>query len=319
MKKQLAILFGTAAVTGAATYGLINTINEVLIKRKIELPEAITKKFSENEGNIPEEYKAAALKWVEDYGYEKYEMISDDGLRLRGYLLRPEKASDVYVFCAHGYRSDGKGEWSRYAKHYVAELGFNMFFVDHRASGESEGEIIGFGHYEHKDCLKWLTFLNDTFGKDIQIILHGISMGSATVLLMSGNEALPENVRFTVSDCGYTSALDEFRYKMDSLGIPTGPLFTLLVGTNRKKGGYDFHKDTNALEAVKRAKLPILFVHGAEDKFVPTHMVYEHYEAYSGEYKDILVVEGAQHAESYYFAKEEYEKKIDGFIEKFIK
>ncbi len=319
MKKQLAILLGAAAAAGAATYGIANLITDVLVKRNIELPDWFLEKFTENSSNIPREYRIAALKWVENYGYEKLEMMSDDGLRLRGYLLRPEKESDVYVFCAHGYRSDGKGEWARYAKFYVEDMGFNMLFVDHRASGESEGEIIGFDSFEHKDCLKWLGFMNDTFGKDIQIILHGISMGSATVLMMSGSEKLPENVRFTVSDCGYTSALNEFKSKMDSLGIPTGPLFPVIAGINVKKAGYDFHKDTNAFDAVKRAKLPILFIHGAEDKFVPTFMVHELYEAYTGEYKDLLIVEKAQHAESYYFGKEAYEKKIIEFVKKFIR
>ena len=87
-------------------------------------------------------------------------------------------------------------------------------------------------------------------------------MGSATVMLMTGNENLPENVKFTVADCGYTSAMDEFNYKIDTLKLPFRPIIPIVKVINRKKAGYDFQKDTNALAAVKNARVPILFIHG---------------------------------------------------------
>lgn len=317
MKKLGALLtLGTAA--GAGIYAANNYLHEALINRNFRVPEVVSKFISETDDNDMESICEENMKWLTDYGMELHHMINDRGQRLQGYLLRPKEPSDVYVFGSHGYKSDGKGEWCHFAKHYVEELGFNLFFVDHQAAGESEGEYIGFASHESKDSLKWLKYMTETFGEDIQIILHGISMGSATVMLMSGSEDLASNVRFTIADCGYTSALDEFNYKIESLKLPLKPLVPIINAINLKKADYDFGKDTNALEAVSKAKVPMLFIHGGDDKFVPTYMVYLLHNACTAEYKDLLVVPGAEHARSYHIDKKSYEGKMDEFISKFI-
>ena len=320
MKKHLVALGGAAAVIGAAAYGASDMLFNALISRKFRVPAAVSKFITEKDDNgansLENSYKVN-MKWLMDYGFERHELISDRGQKLRGYLMRPDKPSDVYVFGSHGYRSDGKGEWCYFAKFYVEELGYNFFFVDHQSHGESEGEYIGFASHEHKDCLKWLGYMNDTFGNDIKIILHGISMGCATVMLMTGNESLPVNVKFTVADCGYTSAMDEFSYKIDTLKLPFRPIIPIVEAINHKRAGYDFQKDTNALGAIKNVRVPVLFIHGDKDLFVPTKMVYELYDACTSE-KDLLVVPGADHAKSYHIDKEGYEKKVKAFVEKYI-
>lgn len=320
MKKAGALL-ALGAAAGAGIYKFHEGIFHALIEREFIIPPAIAKIITSDDGSSENEKKKVAeenLRWLENYGYETYTMVNDRGQKLCGYLMKPEKESKIYVFGAHGYRSNGRGEWCHYAKHWVEELGYNMFFVDHQAAGESEGRYVGFSSYESKDALKWLGFMLTEFGSDIQIILHGISMGSATVMLMTGSGELPENVRFTIADCGFTSAYDEFASKLKPLHMPEISL-SFINAINRRKAGYDFRKDTNALEAVKKAKIPILFVHGGKDDFVPTYMGYQLHEACSSEYKDILIVPEADHARSYYFGKNEYDAKIDEFIAKFIK
>lgn len=321
MKKLTSAVAAAAVLTGGAAYAASDALFKALIKRDFKIPEAVSRFITEKEEKEGEEslenpYKVN-MKWIEDYGFERHTMISDRGQKLRGYLMRPEKPSDVYVFGSHGYRSDGKGEWCYFSKFYVEEMGYNFFFVDHQSHGESEGEYIGFASHEHKDCLKWLTYINDTFGKDIKIILHGISMGSATVMLMTGNDTLPENVKFTVADCGYTSAMDEFSYKIESLKLPFRPLVPIISAINHKRAGYDFQKDTDALSAVKKARVPVLFIHGDKDLFVPTHMVYELYDACTSE-KELFIVEGADHAKSYHIDKAGYEARVKSMVEKYL-
>lgn len=320
MKKQLISLAGVTAAAGTAAYGVSDMLFKALISREFRVPKAVSKFITEKEegGENPLEAKyKACMKYIQDYGFERHEMLSDRGQKLRGYLMRPQKPSDVYVFGSHGYRSDGKGEWCYFAKFYVEVMGWNFFFVDHQSHGESEGEYIGFASHEHKDCLKWLGYMNDNFGSDIKIILHGISMGSATVMLMTGNEALPDNVKFTVADCGYTSAMDEFDYKIDSLKLPFRPIIPIVSAINHKKAGYDFQKDTDALSAVKKARVPMLFIHGDKDLFVPTKMVYELYDACTSE-KELFVVPGADHAKSYHVDPEGYEARVRAMAEKYL-
>ncbi len=321
MKKSGIAAIALGAASGVGLYKFYEWAFNALIDRNFKAPEALSNFLTEveNPGSAEEEKRIGNdMKWLLDYGFEKHSIVSDRGHRLQGYLMRPKKESNVYVFGSHGYRSDGKGEWCHYSRYYVETLGYNMFFVDHQAAGESEGQYIGFSSYESQDSMKWLRYMIDTFGEDIEIILHGISMGSTTVMLMTGNENLPENVKFTVADCGFTSAMDEFTYKLESLHIPKIPLLPAVKHFHKQRVGYDFQKDTNALEAVSKAKIPMLFIHGSKDKFVPTFMAHKLYDACSSSYKDILIVEGADHAMSYREGKEEYEKRVYSFAEKFI-
>lgn len=317
--KKAGLFIAAAALTGGVAYTASDALFRALIAREFKIPKGVSRFITQGGESDSEadKLRKANMAYLEQYGYERHSIVSNRGHKLCGYLMRPEKPSDVYVFASHGYRSDGKGEWCYFTKFYVEQMGYNLFFVDHQSHGESEGEYIGFASHEHKDCLKWLRYINDTFGKDIKIILHGISMGSATVMLMSGSEELPSNVVFTVADCGYTSAMDEFNYKIETLNLPFRPIIPIVCHINRKKAGYDFQKDTNALGAVKKSHVPILFIHGDKDDFVPTKMVYELYDACSTE-KDLLIVEGADHAKSYYINKEGYEAKIKAFVQKYV-
>lgn len=316
MKKCTKLILGAAGVA-AAGYGVCTLIDELLFNKKLVLPESVGAKFSGCDMSHLRELLTNNLKWVEDYGYEKHYMVSDRGEHLVGYLLKAKEPSDIYVFGAHGYRSYGKKEFCGFAQYYLSR-GINVFFPDHIASGESEGTHCSFGYHEREDCLKWLGYMKDTFGEDIKIILHGVSMGSATVCMMSGRDALPENVKFTVADCGFTTAKALFKFKMDALKIPDCGLLRGVNFANKMNHGFDF-RDIEPVESVKNAKVPMLFVHGKEDNLVPAFMAQELYEACASEYKDILIVEGADHAQAHVNGKQEYELKIDEFIEKFMK
>ena len=245
-------------------------------------------------------------------------MVSDRGEKLVAYLLKPEKESNVYVFAAHGYRSYGKKEFCGVGQYYI-ERGYNLFIVDHVASGESEGEYCTFGYNETKDSLKWLDYMTETFGKDIKIILHGVSMGAATVMKMSGSGLLPENVKMTVADCGFTSGPDFFSYRVNKINnkIPAKALVKIWNNVNKSRTGFDLYS-VEPVKSVENATLPMLFIHGEEDGLVPCFMVYELYESCGSENKDLLVIEGADHAQSYMVGKEKYTDKLGKFIDSYI-
>lgn len=255
--------------------------------------------------------------WARQQNYEEFTFINERGQSLKGWLLRSDEPSDVFVFCSHGYRSSGFGEYGKFFKFYNS-LGYNVFFVDHQAAGKSAGKYIGFGYYESSDALEWLDFLKEHFGSEIKIILHGISMGCATVLLMSSSDRIKDNVKFIIADCGFTSAWNQFEFNLKSWHVPAFPVLNVANGCSKIIAGYDF-KDTNTIECVKNAKVPILFIHGSEDDFVPTYMCDELYNACNSEYKEKHIIEGAWHAESYKVSPDEYEGYVKGFIDRYIK
>lgn len=315
MKKKLSLL-KTAVGVGAAGYLVCDLVSNLITNRKFVIPQQIGDMVAGANMDDVRALREDYMNRLESHGYERYTMTTDDGVKLEGYLMRPEKPSNVYVFAAHGYRSTGKGEYCGFSQYYL-DRGYNIFFVDHRAAGESEGNYIGFGYFEHRDCLKWLEFMNETFGKDISIILHGVSMGSATVMLMSGSPDLPENVKLVVADCGYTSAWNEFEFKLSSMHIPAWPLLPAVNKLNIRKAGYDF-RDTSAINAVRKAKTPFLFVHGGADDFVPTYMAYQLYDACASKEKELMIIDGADHASSFVKDRPKYEAKLDEVISKYV-
>ena len=162
--------------------------------------------FSDNKNHVREFtlYRDGAAQRLRSAKQERMTIPSDRGEVLCGfYLPCGEKPSGKIAFLVHGYRSDHAEAAGMFMDYYHSR-GFDLFCCDHTASGESGGKLIGYDVYESQDCLKWLKVLTERFGENTQIVLHGFSMGGATVLKMS--DRVPENVRFIVSDCGFADA-----------------------------------------------------------------------------------------------------------------
>lgn len=309
MKKAIKAL-GIGAVSA---YALCTAVDEVLFNRKLTPSPKISRKVSACDTEHLGTYLEENLKWVENYGYERHFIVSDRGERLVGYFMKAKGESNRFVFCAHGYRSYAKKEFAAVIQYYLAN-GINVFMIDHVASGESEGKYCTFGFNEKKDCLKWLYYMNETFGSDIEIILHGVSMGGATVCMLSGDPNLPKNVKAVISDCGFSLATEFFSHKLSKMGIKGKVLVDLVNLTSKINHGIDFKKIA-PIEEVKKAKLPFLFIHGEKDNLVPSYMARELYEACASDKKTLLIIENADHAQAYFKDKQKYESVLKEFLE----
>ncbi len=219
------------------------------------------------------------------------------------------------AICFHGYTSKGMSDYIGLSDYYL-KRGYAMLLPDARAHGESEGEYIGFGCLDRKDALGWINWVIQEVGEDVEIVLHGTSMGGATVLMASGLD-LPSQVKGIVSDCGFTSPKEVFTHVLNSMyHLPAFPVIQGADLMNRKLAGYGMD-ECNAKREVAHAKVPILFIHGSNDTFVPTHMCNEIYECCASP-KKMLIVEGAAHAESYYKDTEKYEQALNEFFEEIM-
>ncbi len=252
--------------------------------------------------------------WLSARKSEHLTIKSRDNLTLHGDLYPADGESDTLVICSHGYTSNGWDSCSTVGSYFVKK-GYDTLLVDNRAHGKSEGDYVGFGILDRFDILKWIEYMNETHPKK-NIILYGVSMGAATVLMTAGFD-LPENVKAVISDCAFTSPFDVFSHILKrDYHLPKFPVMNINDAMCQKTAGYRF-KDYSTLEAVKNTKLPILFIHGEKDNFVPTEMSRQNYGA-CVTMKDLLIVENASHAASYYEAPEIYEKKVDEFLAKII-
>ena len=316
MKKSAKVMLRATAAVGLTVYGACTLIDELLLNRKFIPSPEFSAKVTGCDMSHLEEATKRGIAALEEYGLERIYMLSNRGQKLTGYLMKPEKESKVYAFCAHGYRSDGKGEFCKIA-HYYLSKGINVFMPDHVASGESEGLHCSFGYYESQDCLKWLAYLRDKFGSDITFILHGVSMGAATVMMMSGNDTLPESVKLAIADCGYSTAIGEFTEKLDAMHLPSKLIIGCVNAVNKINLRFDFN-DIRPVDSVKNAKVPMLFIHGTGDTFIPYSMSEECYNACGSEYKELLLIDGADHAQSYPTDKATYSAKLDEMIDRFV-
>lgn len=254
-------------------------------------------------------------EWMLEQPHEDVWITSHDGLKLHGTYFKGEEG-DKAVICFHGYTSEGLNDYGSLS-HYYLKHGFRMLLIDERAHGCSEGEHIGFGCMDRLDGERWVKWMVEKAGEDVQIILHGNSMGGATVLMMSGLK-LPEQVKGIISDCAFTSMKDVFTHVLHSMyHIPAFPIIQIASWINTKKVGYGLD-DCNSAREVEKAEVPILFIHGDKDVFVPCWMTEEAYK-HCASPKTKLIVEGAGHGESYYKDTEGYERAMDSFIGGVIK
>lgn len=263
--------------------------------------------IEENRERIQEQKEA----WIARTGREDAQITSEDGLALKGDVFWTDRTGHRWLIAVHGYT--GKRTDMLNIASFYGEKGYNVLTPDMRSHGESEGTYIGMGWLDRLDILRWIDYLTE-LDPQAEIILHGVSMGGATVMMVSGEE-LPGNVKGIVEDCGYTSVWDIFADELSYLfHLPSFPLLYAADGIAYLRAGYEF-KTASAAEQVKKSGTPTLFIHGSEDTFVHTDMVYEVYDACAAP-KDILVVEGAGHGEAYCMDPEAYFEKVFTFIEK---
>ena len=301
--------------TAGAAAGAVKLFNKVIPRQdgvKVDMDEmADMQKWEEYKKQIgpKKEYLLAQPS-------EKITIKSRDGLALCGTYFTASEPSDSVAICFHGYTSSAMSNAS-FAS-FLHKQGINCLLVDNRSHGESEGQYIGFGVLDRYDCLSWLEYMNNKLGGKARFMLYGVSMGASTALMAAGMDEFPENVEMIVADCGFTSPEDVFThilkrdYKMSKF-----PVMNINNIICRKKAGYGFG-DCTTLETLKKAKCPVLFVHGKNDDFVPVWMSEKNFEVCTSA-KDLLLVENAGHGASYYENSELYESKVSEFLDKYFR
>lgn len=242
--------------------------------------------------------------------HEDTYITSADGLKLHGTFF-PSEGSKKIAICFHGYTSEGMNDYSTLALFYLKH-GYNLLLVDERAHGQSEGKYIGFGCLDRHDAKLWIEEMIKKLGEDCKILLHGDSMGGATVLMTTGLE-LPPQVKAAVSDCAFTSAWEVFSSVLKNMyHLPAFLILPIANKMVKKNAGYELD-ECNARVEVAKAKIPILFMHGDADTFVPCSMVHQLYSVCNTE-KKLVIIEGAGHVESCYRDAKLYEGAIESFI-----
>lgn len=234
------------------------------------------------------------------------------------FMAAPRKTNRTAVV-VHGY-TDNAVSMLFLAYMYHHDMGMNVLLPDLHGHGKSQGREAGMGWKERWDVLRWVA-IADSLYRDTtdvsRIVVHGVSMGAATTMNLSG-EKTPEAVRCFVEDCGYTSAWDEFSDQLGKqFGLPDFPLLYTASAVCKLRYGWSFGEDS-PLKQLKKSHKPMLFIHGASDTYVPTAMVYPLYRAKPVP-KELYVAPGSEHAKSYRDHRQEYTAKVRAFVDRWFK
>lgn len=241
-----------------------------------------------------------------------------DSTRLHALFVKAPRKTALTAIVVHGY-TDSAVDMLQFACFYNKELGMNVFLPDLHANGKSGGKAMQMGWNDRDDVLRWAAIADKVF-KDstghARIVIHGWSMGGATTMNVAG-ENTPDYIKCFIEDCGYTSAWDEFSHELDQMfGLPDFPLLYTASALCKVGYGWSFG-EASPMRQVTKCRKPMLFIHGGNDDFVPTRMVYTLYAAKPAP-KMLVVFHGSAHAKSFKDHKELYGLWVKTFLRKYL-
>ncbi len=318
--KNILISSTVAASTMAALAGAVVTSSKYLMKVALdrELPKSSSKNTEKLTGSkkfveFLDSNSAYEKALAEDPSLESVEIRTEDDVILVGHWYENPKAKRIIV-AMHGWRSSWARDFGAISS-FWHKNGCSVLYAEQRGQNNSGGDYMGFGMLERHDCLEWVRWINDKVGTKLPIYLAGVSMGASTVLMASELE-LPENVHGIIADCGFTSPHAIWKHVAEkNLHLSYGIIGKIANDLCKKKINLS-SKEYSAPFALSKTNVPVIFIHGSDDKFVPIEMTYENYKACASP-KRLLVVPGAEHGLSYFTDQKAYEKAVLEFWQDF--
>jgi fermentation-respiration switch protein FrsA (DUF1100 family) len=254
------------------------------------------------------------IKKAAELPFQRIFIEARDGITLAGKYYHVKNGAPLILFF-HGYRGsalrDGHGILL-----YAQKAGYNALLVDQRGHGKSGGKTITFGMKERYDCMDWIHYINRRFGDHTPIVLAGISMGASTVL-MTADFGLPVNVKGMMADCPYSATKEILREVMKQMKFPVNVTYTAVKLGAKIFGRFDI-EEHSVVKSMENCYLPVLFIHGEEDYFVPCKMSEECFDACVSEDKKRVVVKGAAHGMSFCVDGELYKRELDEFLDRIL-
>lgn len=309
------VAVATLGTVGALSYTVTHALVTVATDRKFNINPSIgIKKMVSGCKNIAiiEDNCAKNAKKLECCGCEAVFIKARDGARLAGHLHLCDNAKRT-VIAMHGWRSSWAKDFGAVSEFFHSNL-CNVLYPEQRGQNNSGGEHIDFGLTERFDCADWVSYINSRKElSSLPIYLCGVSMGATTVLMATGLP-LPSNVVGVIADCGFTSPSAIWKHVASkNLHLSYNPLRAAMVRSICKKKLNLDPDGYSTVDAMKKCRIPVLFVHGGGDHFVPMEMTLENYKSCASE-KRLFIVSDADHGMSYFTDRDGYEKEVLRFF-----
>lgn len=224
-----------------------------------------------------------------------------DGVRLDGWLARPQLANGNCVMVLHGIGNSREGS-AGYASLFL-DQGYSVLLPDSRGHGTSGGALVTYGLWEKYDVLDWARWLR----QQNCLALYGLGESLGGSVLIQG-AALGHDFHAIVAECAFADlqAIAESRVKQI---LPVTPWFVVPSAMTFAKYRYGLDlRQVSPLESMRRTSTPTLLIHGLQDSRTP----YWHSQALAqASAQSVLwLVPNAQHTGAYSAAPIEFRRRV---------
>lgn len=317
MAKSVKTFLKAAAGVTVACLAVGEFAYERILSRKFTSSENDCRMINPDETEFygkPEAQKDADSWFVAMRPEDTY-LVGSTGKKMHANIFMQSENTDKWAIVIHGYTSSPRGMAPQ--GRFFYNKGFNVLMPTMISFGKDEQKYCSMGYHDRYYIKDWINYIL-SINPDAQIAILGVSMGSATTMLVTGEEDLPQNVKCSIADCGYTSCWEEFSTQCTAMyKVPAFPVMNFVNTVSKLRGNFDFKK-CSPLLAVSKSVTPTLFIHGELDTFVPYRMMGRLFDACTAE-KEKLSIPDATHANSVDIHPEIYFPAVGKFVDRYIK
>lgn len=300
-KKIVRIVIGilvvlSIAYTGASYY-MMQVVTEPKVLSYNQIKTRLQERYSINIDEIP---------------VSKTTVSASDDFKIETFIYRNPNPSGRVIVLSHGIRQNGQSMLNFFPMYQA--LGFDIVGFSYRNHGESSKSFTTLGKYEVKDLQAVMDYAHSQFGENVKYGIHGVSMGASVMIKYAAQNEAKGKYHFLISDCAFADfgALLNTRFKEDYSTISFLPLVQSSNFISKIIGRGDFFENQPKRD-VENITVPMLFVHGKKDAYIPIDHVYQLHSAKKGK-KILFEVEEGVHAENLYADKTGYNSAVEKLL-----
>jgi len=245
-----------------------------------------------------------------DLSGQSIEFQSESGATIHGWFIRGEKGAGA-ILLMHGVRSNRLSLLER--ARFLSRAGYSVLCIDLQAHGESSGDRITFGYLESRDAQAAVKFLR-TQAPDERIAVIGISLGGAAALLASPRLEVDAIVLEMVYPTIEEAVSNRLTMRLGRWASLLTPLFMWQIKPRLGVGP----EALRPIDRVGEISAPKFFIAGSADQHTTVAESRRMYEL-AREPKELWIVDGAEHVDLHSFVGKEYERRVLGFFEKYLR